>query len=186
MTNNIPDNCIKAAYEYSSLEIKVKQLLIKISYPFCTECKACCCREDICSESFNSDWLRIIRSLYDERNSQYDDKKGWLSSYGCKLTAGRPPVCYEYFCDKIIEATPNEKYFRSLKSISKLPSFIGEKALGNSHLVTLSHNEIESRIKISRLRNRIQRGLDKFQEYERQFTRFASILKPGLTQRQQS
>ncbi len=168
ITLDLPTNCIKASCEYHYLESKVKLLLSKACISFCSECIDRCCRQDICSESISSYWLRIIWSLCGHEISQYDDDKGWLSSYGCNLTAGRPPVCYEFFCNRMLEKIPKGTYLSCLKNISKLPSFVGKNALGNSHLVTLSSKEILSLLNFNRLRNRISKCLNLYKEYERQ------------------
>ena len=167
MTFDLPKQCIKAACEYHYLESRVQLLLSKASISFCSECIDRCCTKDICSESIHSYWLRIIRSLCGHRTSQYDDDTGWLSSYGCNLIGGRPPVCYEFYCDRILGAIPGGNYSRCLNNISKLPSLIGKNALGNGHLVTLSSKEILSFLNFDRLRNRIVKFLKLYKQIKK-------------------
>lgn len=127
---------------------------------FCSECLDRCCREEICSESVGSYWLRIIWSLCGHEISEYDEDSGWLSSQGCKLAAGRPPICYEFVCNKISHEVSKGPYLRCLQTVSKLPSFAGKNAIGNRHLVTLSSSEIISRLDFVRLRKRIAKCLN--------------------------
>jgi hypothetical protein len=168
MTLDLPKQCITAAFEYHYLESKVQLLLSKASISFCSECIDPCCTKDICSESVDSYWLRIIRSLCGHRTSQYDNDAGWLSSYGCNLTGGRPPVCYEFYCDRILGVIPGGTYSSCLNKASKLISLMGKNALGNRHLVTLSSKEILSVLNFNRLRNRIVKCLKLYKQYERQ------------------
>ncbi len=88
--------------------------------------------------------------------SEYDDDKGWLSSKGCNLTAGRPPVCHEFVCNKIRDSVPKDHYSGCLWTVSKLLAWAGENALGDRHLVTLSTSEIKF-LNFDRLRKRIAR-----------------------------
>ena len=66
--------------------------------PICATCTAICCREAMCRESLDSDFLRHILG---RRQEDYDAQQGWLEpGRGCRLTYGRPLVCYEFFCER--------------------------------------------------------------------------------------
>jgi hypothetical protein len=163
-----PTDLMLAANEYLFLESKVNFLISQACSCSCRECKDRCCRKEYCSESVSSCWLRIIWTLCSNDISNYDEEKGWLSPYGCHLTAGRPPVCYDFFCNRILEKNPMGTYVASLIKISKLPGFIGKNALGTRHLVTLSSKEVFRLLNFNRLRNRIAKCLELCEQCERQ------------------
>ena len=105
-------------------------------------------------------------------SAQYDDSKGWLLSEGCRLISGRPPVCYEYLCNRMLEEIPEDAYLDNLKAISALPAFAGKNALGNKHLVTLSSEQILTRMNFGKLRRQIAKSLNLFQRYETEMRPF--------------
>ena len=164
--HGFPKECISAASEYQFLEQKVRRLIAWACSPFCSECSDCCCRKDICSESVNSFWLKLMWKMSNHDISQYDDSRGWLSAHGCLLTVGRPPVCYEYLCDKILEEISKKPHLNCLKELSRLLTLAGQKAFGNSHLVTLSSNQILTQLNFIRLRGRIARSLNVCYQHE--------------------
>ena len=163
--SHVPIRCISVAREYLHLESKVRLSLSEACVSFCRECLDLCCRKEICYESISSDWLKLIWSLCGHEMHEYDKTKGWLSSHGCNLYAGRPPVCYEFLCNKIAKNIPNG-YFSYLRTISKIPSLVGQNALGNRHLVTLSPEEIKFRLDFNRLRKRIAMCIELFIQCE--------------------
>jgi hypothetical protein len=64
----------------------------------CASCTNVCCKEVFCRESMDSDFLRF---LLGSRVEGYNVDAGWYApGSGCRLSHGRPLVCYEYFCDK--------------------------------------------------------------------------------------
>jgi len=163
-----PTDLMLAANEYLFLESKVNSLVSQACSCFCTECKDRCCRKEYCSESVSSYWLRIIWTLRGNDISNYDEEKGWTSPYGCHLTAGRPPVCYDFLCNRILEENPMGTYVASLIKICKLPGWMGKNALGTRHLVTLSSKEVFSILNFNRLRNRIAKCIELFEQCEKQ------------------
>jgi hypothetical protein len=165
MTSDLSHDFVMAVLEYQSLEQKVNQLVVQVCKPFCSTCSNCCCKIDFCSESFDSYWLRMTWELSGYSRSQYDDSIGWLSSDGCRLTTGRPPVCYEHLCNRIISETPDDR-LDGVKGVSRLLSSAGKNALGNRHLITLSSEQILSRMNFSKLRRQIAQSLHLFQKYE--------------------
>jgi hypothetical protein len=165
-TNTLSRDCIKTILEYQDLEQKVRRLILKACKPFCSACSDCCCKKDFCSESLDSYWLRMTWSLQGYTASQYDDSKGWLLSNGCRLDTGRPPVCYEYLCDRILVEIQEDCTLDNLKAISALPAFAGKNALGNKHLVTLSSEQILTRMNFVKLRRQIAKFQSLFQRYK--------------------
>ena len=161
-------DCIKAILEYQDLEQKVRRMILKACKPFCSACSDCCCKKDFCSESLHSFWLRMTWQLQGYTSAQYDDSKGWLLSEGCRLISGRPPVCYEYLCNKMLGEMSEGVQLDNLKAISALPAVAGKNALGNKHLVTLSAEQISERMNFIKLRRQIAKSLNLFKQYERE------------------
>ena len=168
MTSGLSHDFVMAILEYQSLEQKVNQLVVRVCRPFCSSCSNCCCKTDFCSESFDSYWLRMTWKLSDHHRSQYDDSIGWLLSEGCRLNTGRPPVCYEYLCNRIIAEIPGES-LDGVKIVSGLLSFAGRNALGNRHLITLSSEQILTRVNFKKLRKQIAKSLYLLNKYTSEF-----------------
>jgi len=64
----------------------------------CASCTSVCCKEVMCRESLESDFLRFLLGPVAEG---YNDDAGWyVPGSGCRLSYGRPLVCYEFFCEK--------------------------------------------------------------------------------------
>jgi hypothetical protein len=167
-TGSLSWDCIKAILEYQDLEQKVRRLILRACEPFCSACSDCCCNKDYCSESLHSFWLRMAWQLQGYAAAQYDGSEGWLLSDGCRLISGRPPVCYEYLCDRILGEMSEGVYLDNLKAISALPAFAGKNALGNKHLVTLSSEQILERMNFKKLERQLAKSLYLFHHYERE------------------
>ena len=163
-----PTDLMLAASEYLFLESKVNFLISQACRCFCSECKERCCGKEYCSESVSSCWLTIIWTLCGNNIFNYDEEKGWLSPYGCHLTAGRPPVCYDFFCNRLLEEDPIGTYVASLNKIANLPRLMGKNALGTRHLVTLSSREVFCLLNFNRLRNRMAKCLELCEQCEKQ------------------
>lgn len=151
---------------YRNLEQQTGRIILSICRPFCSRCNVVCCKEEFCSESIDSFWLRLIWQICDHEISQYDKRRGWLKSNGCRLKAGRPPLCYEYICNHIFEKVPEVLVLQPLNSISNLLSLAGKNALGSRHLVTLSSRQILTRLDFNRLKARISHSLKLFSRYK--------------------
>ena len=163
----LSEDCIRAAMQYQELEENVRRIVTGFCAPFCSACADPCCRKEICFESIDSFWLELVRKINGPDHSDYDNAKGWLTTRGCQLQTGRPPVCYEYFCSKIdavIQEEPDKK--NCLIKISGLLSFAGEKALGNRHIVTLSSKQILEKVNFLRLNNKITKSIKLYRRYE--------------------
>lgn len=64
----------------------------------CASCASVCCKEAMCRESVDSDFLRFLLGPVAEG---YSVDAGWyVPGSGCRLSYGRPLVCYEFFCEK--------------------------------------------------------------------------------------
>lgn len=157
-----PDYIVKVAHDYAHLEKRIGGLIRRLCAGFCRKCADCCCREDICRESIDSSWLTLVWGLADNHISQYDKIDGWLAASGCQIIAGRPPVCYEFFCDDILNVFDSGPFRDELKQLSKLISITGKRALGNRHLVVLSAEEIALRLNCGKFSDRIANSIKLF------------------------
>jgi hypothetical protein len=164
---DLPTQCIVAAREYLCLEVKVKTTLSRSFGTSCRKCLGLCCRSGICCESLNSAWLSIIWSLCGYQKSEYNAEAGWMTSDGCKLDAGRPPVCYAFVCDELYEGVSRGSHFSCLNTVSNLLTLSGTNALGTRHLITLTTEEICFRLNHARLRKRIAKSLETYEQCER-------------------
>ena len=145
---------IQTAREYRQFELQVSRCLSRCCHPFCNGCGDCC-KADICVEAVESAWLRIVRKQGGNKIPRFNRSTGWLSSKGCRLKAGRPPLCYEFFCERITDHFRKETIMDPILAISKLPSTAGLNALGKRHLVTLDEDEILQKLDFNRLRKKI-------------------------------
>jgi hypothetical protein len=127
--------------EYSDLEVLVRGLIWELCRPFCGKCEKPCCREDICRETLDSLWLRMVWESKHLDSNGYDESNGWLTVDGCALETGRDPLCYEFFCSKIMSSFAGEYQRYGVNVLGNLISFVGRDALGKRHLVTLADPE---------------------------------------------
>lgn len=152
---------------YRNLEQQTSRIISSICRPFCSRCNVVCCKEEFCSESIDSFWLRLIWQTCDHEISQYDAHRGWLRPNGCGLMAGRPPLCHEYFCNDIFDKISQASSSHDFIEISKLLALAGKNALGNSHLVTLSSEQVLTRLNFTKLKTRITRSFEQLRRYEK-------------------
>ena len=152
--NQLSDLCLQTAREYRQLEMQVSCCLSPFCHPFCNGCGECC-KADICVEAVESAWLRIVRKQGGDETSRFNRSTGWLTSKGCSLQAGRPPLCYEFCCERITDHFRKEANLDPILAISKLPSTAGQNALGKRHLVALEEDEILHKLDFNRIRRKI-------------------------------
>ena len=148
------DLCLQIIHEYRQLEMQASRCLSGFCHAFCNGCGDCC-KADICVEAVESAWLRIVREQEGSKISRFNRSTGWLSARGCRLQAGRPPLCHEFFCESITDHFRKETILDPILAISKLPSTAGLNALGKRHLVTLEEDEILHKLDFNRLRKKI-------------------------------
>ncbi|MBT0665900.1 hypothetical protein KI809_16440 [Geobacter pelophilus] len=152
--NDFSLELLAVARLYSELEARINGAVAAACQPVCRLCRECCCAVRFCRESVDSYWLGIIAAVSGQDVGAFDEGRGWLSSQGCRLKVGRPPVCYEFFCEAIVTAEVNPAVVYALKVLGRLPGFVGARALGGRHLVTLSRFEL-SRVPIAKIRQRV-------------------------------
>lgn len=145
---------IQTACEYRQFEMQVSRFLSTFCRSFCKGCGDCC-KADICVEAVESAWLRMIREQEGGKIPRFSRSTGWLSSKGCRLKAGRPPLCHEFFCERISDHFREKNILDAILVISKLPSVVGQNALGKRHLVALEEDEILHKLDFNRLRKKI-------------------------------
>ena len=122
---------------YAELERGVRALMTQLFSGTCGMCTACCCRADICEEATESAFLSKLLEKQGLRKDDMDDSYGWLDLHGCSLQYGRPPVCYEFFCDELLARLPDDETRFSARVLGKLLNHVGREALGGWHLVEI-------------------------------------------------
>ncbi|MDD4737394.1 MAG: hypothetical protein PHP44_14955, partial [Kiritimatiellae bacterium] len=141
--------------DYIAFEHRVREQMLVHASPSCGICPAVCCRYDICEESIDSAFLSLIRQ-HTAPTECFCERYGWLTPTGCALEVGRPPVCYEFLCDDMLHALPNDDARFALRTLGMLITYIGRKAIGTRHLVELLHHEDLLRLHYPRFRVRLQ------------------------------
>ena len=141
---------------YAELEQGVQELVTARCRAFCELCTSCCCRAEICEEAISSPFLRTIH----RREVLDSDGYGFLDTGGCSLQRGRPPICYEFFCDELMAAQEDDLNRDVLRALGRLLSLVGERALGSAHLVELADSEQLERVDFEKMEKRIRRALE--------------------------
>lgn len=114
----------------------------------CASCTHVCCKEILCRESIDSDFLRFILG---PKVGDYSVNDGWyVPGSGCRLAYGRPLICYEYFCERFdtqdVKAT--RQLSRALKTVYA-NVFAGQHILVVEDINRISANKL--RIVLGRL-----------------------------------
>jgi len=138
--------------EYAELEHEVQVLVSAQCRSGCELCTACCCRADLCEEALESPFLCALHGK-DELDS---DRYGFLTETGCALEIGRPPVCYEFFCNELLAAQPDDLHRNVLMVLGRLPAYAGGNASGDAHLVEIMQAEDLEHLAFQRLEKQFQ------------------------------
>lgn len=138
--------------EYTELEREVQDLVSAQCRAVCGLCTICCCRADLCEEALESPFLCAVHG----RNKLESERYGFLTETGCGLEIGRPPVCYEFFCDELMAAQPDDLHRDVLRILGRLPSYAGENAYGEAHLVEIMQAEELEQLAFQRLQKQLQ------------------------------
>jgi len=168
-------------WRYAALERDVQILIESRCRPFCSNClSACCCRADICEEAFES---ALLKKLHGEKKatSRFSDRTGWLTELGCTLALGRPPVCYEFFCNDVLSRLPDDTHRYVLKTLGQLVSHSGEDALGKKHLIELQDDDELEQVDVDHFCERINEARSAL-EHIRYFYENGELEHDGLTQ----
>lgn len=146
--------------EYIALELAVQGPMLELCAASCSVCKTPCCREVFCRESRESAFLRLVVARAEA--SGYRADVGWLGAEGCRLAFGRPPVCYEFLCQRILDGLEDDVARRAALRLGKIIPDVGRQALGRAHLVELEEDKL-SLIDEDIMRERIASARERLQ-----------------------
>ena len=148
--------------EYADFEARVRPWIAKLCGPHCAVCETVCCRPEYCRESIDSPFLALLRKKYPPP-TKYSVERGWLTPNGCALVCGRPPVCYQFNCQKITAALPDDARRHLMKVLSNLVPHAGRRALGGRHIVEIMDTAGLAQVKITRFRQRLAEARQAFE-----------------------
>ncbi len=141
-------------WRYAALEKEVQTLIGSKCGIYCELCVSRCCKTDICKEAMNSPVLRWIHN-HKDNNLTFADQCGWLNEKGCGLGIGRPPICYEFFCNDLLNTLPDERHRYVMCLLGKLVKYVGRNAIGKTHLTEISDKEDIKNISLESFKERI-------------------------------
>ena len=96
----------------------------------CARCTHVCCKEPLCRESIDSDFLRFVLGA---RVGDYSVRDGWhAAGAGCRLSHGRPLVCYEFFCEQF-----DPQAVSALRQLSRAFKSVYARALAGQHILVV-------------------------------------------------
>ena len=137
---------------YLQLEVAVRRLSDRVCAPYCSVCTAVCCRAHLCGEARESAFLKSVAPP--DEAALFHRETGYLGPSGCRLVAGRPPVCAEYICSPMERDLGPERAYAVL-ALGKVLPWVGQRALGHRHLVVLDAAQLP-RVNARRLRVRLE------------------------------
>lgn len=117
-----------------ALHIEVEAILQSLAAALddnpCARCTRVCCREVFCRESVESDFLKFVLG---PRVEAYDENAGWfMPGAGCRLSYGRPLLCYEYFCEKF-----DAQAVDTIRQLSRALKTLYANALAGQHILVV-------------------------------------------------
>jgi hypothetical protein len=148
--------------KYATFEHDVGQFTAEYCSYWCSTCKEVCCKADYCQETLDSAFLSLIRHRYPTPEA-FSADQGWLTKTGCALTVGRPPVCYEFLCKRILDSRSARLDRYALNVLSKLITHIGWRAAGRRHLVEIMDPSDLPAIKSDTIGPRLEEAREAFQ-----------------------
>jgi hypothetical protein len=153
------------AGRYAGLERRTQRLMNAACAPACSACAKVCCKPEMCGESLDSPFLALVRDSQ-KTKAAWHKQKGWLGARGCRLHAGRPPVCYEFLCQDILDDQPDDDSRAHLKDLARLLTQAGQRALGGDHMVEIMTMERLALVKPQRMAARLDRAEARLVEQE--------------------
>lgn len=147
---------------YAELEQSVRHLMTELFSETCGTCTACCCRADICEEATQSAFLYQLIQKQGLASDDMDDRFGWLNNQGCLLEYGKPPICYEYFCDQLLARLPDDNARFSARTLGRLMDYVGKDALGDWHLVEITNPVDLQQVSVDDLFQRLEEAQEAF------------------------
>ena len=146
---------------YAKFESEVRAFSTQLWFQWCSNCRVVCCKAVYCRETIESPFLFLLLKKYSHRVIN-NPQKSWLSETGCKLSVGRPAVCYEFLCGNILDAQQTEIHRYAMIVLSKLISHIGKKALGSRHLIEIMDPDELKKVRYSRFEKRLSEARKAF------------------------
>jgi len=123
--------------QYTEFEHGLRELISEKGQSLCGSCTRCCCDTIICEEAVESPFLKLVH----QQTEHFSEKYGFLTESGCLLKQGRPPVCYEYFCDDHFFHQPDELQAELLKILGALLHHATRNAKGDLPLEEIMKEE---------------------------------------------
>ncbi len=158
--NQSMDNLERIVRNYAAFEARMNRLSTDIWFQWCSNCAQVCCKPVYCRESIESPFLSLlIKKSIAKPFLLMPPHRGWLNETGCNLTVGRPPVCYEFLCDRILDSQPPGLQHYATIVLAKLVSHIGKRALGPRHLIEIMDPVKLRQVKFSRFEKRLSEAL---------------------------
>ena len=115
----------------------------------CASCANVCCKEVLCRESIESDFLRFVLGA---RVDDYSLSDGWyVPGSGCRLSFGRPLVCYEFFCERF-----DMQEVGTLKQLSRAFKTVYSNVFAGQHILVVDDISRISRNKLRVVLNRLE------------------------------
>lgn len=115
----------------------------------CASCANVCCKEILCRESIESDFLRFVLGA---RVDDYSLSDGWyVPGSGCRLSFGRPLVCYEFFCERF-----DTQEVSSLKQLSRAFKMVYSNVFAGQHILVVDNISRISKNKLRVVLDRLQ------------------------------
>jgi hypothetical protein len=147
--------------EYAAFESEVRVFSSELWFQWCSNCREVCCKAVYCRETNESPFLCLLLKKYSHQVTNYT-QKAWLSEAGCKLSVGRPPVCYEFLCGTILDARQTEIQRYAMIVLAKLICHIGKRALGSRHLIEVMDLADLKKVRYSRFEKRLSEARNAF------------------------
>ncbi|MEN7972982.1 MAG: hypothetical protein ABFR47_04015 [Verrucomicrobiota bacterium] len=141
--------------KYTKLELGMRELINRKGNSLCSQCSCICCDVIMCVEGIKSPFLKLVHQQAD----QFSEQRGFLSATGCALEKGRPPVCYEYFCDDHFYHQPDELHAEVLKILGALLNHAMQNAQGDTPLDDIEQEEALDHLDFQRLGKQLQESL---------------------------
>jgi len=147
--------------DYAAFEAEVRNFSSELWFQWCSNCREVCCKAVYCRETLESPFLFLLSKNHSPEIS-FSTQKVWLNETGCKLSVGRPPVCYEFLCDTILEAQQTGMHRYAMIVLSKLISHIGKRALGSRHLIEVMDPADLKKVRYLRFEKRLSEARNAF------------------------
>jgi hypothetical protein len=141
--------------DYAAFETEVNTFCSRLWFPWCSDCTEVCCKKDYCQETLESPFLALLLQKYGADPGFHLNHQGWLNEAGCKLSVGRPPVCYEFLCGHILDDQKTWEQRYAMIVLANLITYIGKRALGSRHLIEIMSLTELKKVKYSRYERRL-------------------------------